>query len=122
MTPTPGEKVHALIGRLQKNVSFVYANTPEVVIRIYITHAKSNLLAVGVIEAYTMDGDYFYQTTKSKYYGHHAQKAHLIGELLNAAQQSQHLRKSIPSFPVYERGLGNDLDTLKDNGFFVVSM
>lgn len=129
---TKGEQVHEIITKIQKHTSFIYANkqAPEpekdpkqsITIKIYMNHAKSKLSAIGAIEVYNMDGDYFYQTIKTKFYGHHAQKAHLIGELLNEAQQSQHFRKSIPSFPVYARGLGEDLDTLRENGFLVVNM
>ena len=129
---TKGEQVHELITKIQKHTSFIYANkqAPEpakdpkqsITIRIYITYAKSKLSATGAIVVYNRDGDYFYQTIKTKLYGHYAQREHLIGELLNDAQQSQHFRQSIPSFPAYARGLGEDLDSLRDNGFLVVDM
>ena len=129
---TNSEQVHEIITKIQKHTSFIYANkqAPEpekdpkqsITIRIYINHAKNKLSAVGAIGVCNMDGDYFYQTIKTKYYGSRTQKDHLIGELLDAAQQSQHFRQSIPSFPVYARGLGEDLDTLRENGFLVVDM
>ena len=129
---TQGEQVHEIITKIQKHTSFIYATkqAPEpekdkkqdITIKIYIKYAKSKLSAVGAIVVYNMDGDYFYQTIKTNYYGHHAQKAHLIGELLNEAQQSQHFSKGIPSFPIYARGLGEDLESLKENGFLVVDM
>ena len=119
---TKGEQVHEIITKIQKHTSFIYANkqAPEpeknpkqsITIKIYIKYAKSKLSAVGAIVVYNMDGDYFYQTIKTNVYGRWAQKEHLIGVLLNDARQSQ----------LYARGLGEDLDSLSENGFLVVDM